>query len=139
MDTRKLVAAALITAAPGQVLITQRRADQPLPLKWELPGGKIEPGESPEAALARELDEELGVEVEDVHIWAVLHHRYERYEVIMLVYRCQLARGQEVRCREVADFAWCAPNALSGYDLLAADRPLIDRLVAEGVPGFEPG
>ena len=132
--TRKLVVAGLITSDQGRVLITQRRADQPLPLQWELPGGKIEPGEPPPQALARELAEELGVRVVIGQIWDVLHHVYDGYEVIMLVYHCQVRPAEEVRCLEVQDFAWCAPAELGRYDMLPADRPLIERLVGEGLP-----
>jgi len=131
---RKLVVAGLIADDDGRVLITQRRADQPLPLYWELPGGKIEPGESPEVALARELREELDADVEIDRVWDVLFHAYPAYDVLMLVYRCRLAPGAEARCREVADLAWCRPSELAGYELLPADAPLADRLVAEGVP-----
>ena len=65
MRDRKLVVAGLILGE-GRVLITQRRADQALPLQWEFPGGKVEPGEAPVAALVRELREEIGVEVADL-------------------------------------------------------------------------
>jgi 8-oxo-dGTP diphosphatase len=132
-SSRKLVVAGMIVR-DGTILLTQRRADQPLPLRWELPGGKIESGESPVVALARELREELGVRVEVGRIWEVLHHRYPDYEVIMLVYVCQLAPGQVPRCLEVADLAWCTPGDLGRYDILPADAPLVDRLLAEGVP-----
>lgn len=138
MTTRKLVAAGLITSDDGRVLLTQRRADQSLPLGWEFPGGKIEPGESPEEALARELDEEIGVAVSIGRIWDVLHHRYDDGEVVMLVYHCRLTPGQTVRCLEVADYAWCRPDELLRYDCLPADRPLIERLVREGLPAFPP-
>lgn len=134
LPTRKLVVAGLITSDRGRVLITQRRADQPLPLQWELPGGKIEAGESPAQALARELAEELGVRVDIGRIWDVLHHGYDDYEVVMLVYHCRLRQDEEVRCLEVQDFAWCVPAELAGYDILPADRPLVDRLVNEGLP-----
>jgi 8-oxo-dGTP diphosphatase len=131
--SRKLVVAGLIVSEQT-ILITQRRADQALPLQWELPGGKIEPGESPQAALARELFEELGVEAVVGRVWEVLYHRYPDYEVVMIVYVCSLPAGQAPRCVEVADLAWCTPEDLTRYAILPADRPLVERLRAEGVP-----
>jgi 8-oxo-dGTP diphosphatase len=132
----KLVVAALCGTADGRVLLTRRRPDQPLPDQWELPGGKIEPGEAPDEALVRELVEELGARVEVGPVWDVLHHRYPDGAVLMLVYACRLLPGESPRCLEVADLAWVAPDDLDGYDVLAADRPLLDRLRSEGLPGF---
>jgi 8-oxo-dGTP diphosphatase len=134
---RIIVAAGLITDDQGRVLITQRRADQPHPLAWEFPGGKIEPGESPTGALARELAEEIGAAVEVGRVWDVLYHDYGSFEVIMLVYHCRLGRGQQAKCLEVKDMAWCSPAELAAYEILPADQPLIERLVREDVPrGF---
>jgi 8-oxo-dGTP diphosphatase len=129
---RTLVVAGLIVR-DGVVLITQRRADQALPLQWEFPGGKVEPGEAPVAALARELTEEIGVTVEVGRIWDVLFHAYPTFDLVMLVYACRLVEG-EPRAVEVADVAWVAPPDLPRWDILPADRPLVARLVAEGPP-----
>lgn len=134
MRTRTLVVAGLITSADGRLLITQRRADQNLPLKWEFPGGKVEPGESPEQALVRELGEEIGASTQIDRIWDVLFHAYETFDLVMLVYHCRLLPGQEIRCVQVNDFAWCRPEELGAYDILAADQSLVDRLVREGLP-----
>ncbi len=132
--TRKLVVAGLIIGDDGRVLITQRRADQPLPLQWEFPGGKVEAGESPVEALTRELREEIGVEVAVGRIWDVLFHAYPDFDLVMLVYACRITDG-EPRPVEVADLAWMATTALPGdFDILPADRPLVDRLIAEGPP-----
>ena len=129
---RKLVVAGLIVR-DGVVLITQRRADQALPLQWEFPGGKVEPGEAPTAALVRELREEIGVTVEVGRIWDVLFHAYDAFDLVMLVYACRLVEG-EPRAVEVADLAWAKPGELPRWDILPADRPLVDRLVSEGPP-----
>ena len=135
MRPRKLVVAGLIIGADRRVLITQRRADQALPLQWEFPGGKVEPGEAPVAALARELAEELGVRVTVGRIWDVLFHAYPDFDLVMLVYACRLAPGSEPRAVEVADLAWVATDELPGaWDILPADRPLVERLAAEGPP-----
>jgi len=132
VSERKLVVAGLIAEA-GRVLITQRRADQSLPLAWEFPGGKVEPGEAPVAALARELAEELGIAVEVGAIWDVLFHAYPTFDLVMLVYACRITGG-EPRAVEVADLAWVAVDALPAWDILPADRALVARLVDEGAP-----
>jgi 8-oxo-dGTP diphosphatase len=129
---RTLVVAGLM-AREGRVLITQRRADQALPLQWEFPGGKVEPGEAPTTALARELAEEIGVTVEVGRIWDVLFHAYPAFDLVMLVYACRIVEG-EARAVEVADVQWVACAELPAWDILPADRPLVDRLVSEGPP-----
>jgi 8-oxo-dGTP diphosphatase len=129
---RKLVVAGLIVDG-DRVLITQRRADQSLPLQWEFPGGKVEPGEAPVAALVRELVEEIGVVVEVGEIWDVLFHAYPAFDLVMLVYACRISDG-EPRAVEVADVAWVAVDELRAWDILPADRPLVDRLVDERPP-----
>ena len=136
MRERKLVVAGLIIGTDGRILITQRRADQALPLQWEFPGGKVEPGEAPTAALARELTEELGVEVIVGRIWDVLFHAYPAFDLVMLVYACRLTPASPPpRAVEVADLVWIEPRALpGGHDILPADRPLVERLVVEGAP-----
>jgi 8-oxo-dGTP diphosphatase len=135
---RKLVVAGLIVGDDRRVLITQRRADQALPLQWELPGGKVEPGEAPIAALERELREELGARVIVGRIWDVLFHPYETiaeaFDLVMLVYACRLAPGEVPRAVEVADLAWVVARELPAWDILPADRPLVDRLAEEGPP-----
>jgi len=130
---RKLVVAGLIIGDDHRILITQRRADQELPLLWEFPGGKVEPGESPVAALVRELGEEIGVTVAVERIWEVLFHAYPAFDLVMLVYVCRIVEGTP-RAVEVADLAWVAAHDLRRWDILPADRPLVDRLGVENLP-----
>ncbi|CAN5528684.1 (deoxy)nucleoside triphosphate pyrophosphohydrolase [soil metagenome] len=133
--TRTLVVAGLMVRE-GRVLITQRTAVQKQPalaLKWEFPGGKLEPGESPTAALVRELREEIGVTVEVGRVWEVLFHAYPAFDLVMLVYAATIVDG-EPRCIEVNDTAWVAVADLGGWDILPADRPLVERLLTEGPP-----
>ena len=126
---RKLVVAALVRDASGRVLLTQRRADQPMPLYWELPGGKVEPGEAPVDALARELREELGCGARVGRIDEVVFHAYDDFDLYMLVYACALEDAP--RAVEVAQLAWVPPPALPTYRVLPADVALVERLARE--------
>jgi len=132
--TRLLVVAALIWQE-GRVLLSRRRVDQAMPNLWEFPGGKVEAGEPPDEALAREVREELGCQVAVGRIDDVVFHAYPTFDLYMLVYACRLVPGSVPRVATVADLAWARPDELPGaWDILPADRPLIDRLQAEGTP-----
>ena len=134
--TRKLVVAALCTDAHGRILLTQRRADQPMPLLWEFPGGKVEPGEAPVAALAREIHEELGCAARVGRIEEVVFHAYAEFDLYMLVYACTL--DGVPRAVEVADLAWVPPPELTRYPVLPADVALVERLSHERVLPAKP-
>ena len=121
-----LVVAAYVARA-GKVMICQRRAEVHNGLKWEFPGGKLEAGESPEAALARELREELGVEARVGRICDAVHYRYPEREVLVLFYRCELAAG-EPRTLDCNAIEWVAPADLKRYDFAGADRAFVERL-----------
>jgi 8-oxo-dGTP diphosphatase len=126
--TRKLVVAALVREG-GRVLVSRRRADQPMPLLWEFPGGKVEPGEDPVVALAREVREELGCEVRVGRIHEVVFHAYQAFDLVMLVYECAIVLGVPAAV-QVAEIAWVEATRLPELELLPADYPLARALAA---------
>ena len=103
--------------------MSRRRADQSMPLLWEFPGGKVEPGEAPADALAREVREELGCGVAVGRVRDVVFHRYDDFDLYMLVYPCEIIDGTP-RAVEVAAIEWVEPARLPALDLLPADFPL---------------
>lgn len=130
----RLVVAALILRAAGdvrEVLICQRKPDQPMSLKWEFPGGKIEPGESPEDALARELDEELGITAIIGRRIARIRHKYRNGGIIDLQFFQVDEFSGKLENRIFNDMRWSPMTALPDYDFLAADLGLI-RDLSEG-------
>jgi 8-oxo-dGTP diphosphatase len=118
------VVAAILKDSVGRVLINQRPEGKPWAGYWEFPGGKIEIGETPQAALNRELHEELGVEVLDAGPWIHLSHDYPEQHVDLQVWRVRSYRG-EPRARESQSLSWVAEHELSGWNLLPADAPIV--------------
>ncbi|MDP9053521.1 MAG: (deoxy)nucleoside triphosphate pyrophosphohydrolase [Acidobacteriota bacterium] len=109
----------------GKILICRRRADQPHALKWEFPGGKLERGESPEAALVRELREELGIESEAGRELARYAFTYPAGKSILLIFLRVTAWRGEIENRIFETVAWESPEALRRYDFLEGDAPFI--------------
>ena len=125
----RFVAAALIVRG-GEVLICQRRPDQPMGLQWEFPGGKIEQGESPEQALARELDEELGIKASVGARVTHIRHNYRHGGAVDLQFFAVHEFTGELENRIFQQFRWVRLEDLPQYDFLTADRGLIRDLAA---------
>ncbi len=125
----RFVAAALIVR-DKEVLIGQRRPDQPMASLWEFPGGKIEPGESPQQALARELTEELGIRAEVGPAVTRIRHHYRRGGAVDLQFFTVREFSGEIDNQIYQQVRWVKLEDLPGYDFLAADRGLIKDLAA---------
>jgi len=125
------VACALILDRDGRVLLAQRPAHKHLALQWEFPGGKVEPGESPAAALIREIDEELGSRIEITRGLPPFVHHYATISIEMHPFVCRLADSTSAPvAHEHVALAWVKPADVSGYDLAAADVPLLPALTS---------
>jgi 8-oxo-dGTP diphosphatase len=126
-----LVAACALVDADGRVLIAQRPAGKPMAGLWEFPGGKVEDGEAPEASLIRELQEELGIVVNEACLAPLTFasHAYPDFHLLMPLYVCRRWEGQ-VTAQEGQTLAWVKPNRLRDYEMPPADVPLISHLMA---------
>ena len=129
--------AAGILERDGRVLICRRRADQPHPLKWEFPGGKIEAGESPEEALVRELREELGVESEPAEEIVRYQFAYPGKPPILLIFLKVSAWTGDIEDRSFDTVLWESPALLGGYDFLEGDAPFILRMASGQIEQIE--
>lgn len=120
------VAAALIFHE-GKLLISQRRPDDHLPNLWEFPGGKVEPGETFESCLAREIREELGVEIAVGRLVEDLIHAYPEKTVRLRFYQCRMVSGSP-EAIHVQAIRWISREELTQIDFPEADAQLIERL-----------
>ncbi|MEL0076729.1 MAG: 8-oxo-dGTP diphosphatase MutT [Alphaproteobacteria bacterium] len=120
------VSAVALIDVDGRVLLAQRPEGKSMAGLWEFPGGKIEPGETPEAALIRELDEELGINTKESCLAPIsfASHSYETFHLVMLVYACRKWQGHP-RPIEGGALAWVRANKLRDYPMPPADLPLI--------------
>jgi 8-oxo-dGTP diphosphatase len=123
----RAVAAALIVRG-SEILICQRREDQPMALQWEFPGGKVEPGETAEEALQRELNEELGIEASVGSLVTRIRHTYRNGGAVDLQFFAVAKFSGELVNRIFHDIRWVKLKDLPDYDFLVADRPLVREL-----------
>ena len=125
-----LVVACALVDADGRVLIAQRPEGKALAGLWEFPGGKLEAGERPEAALIRELHEEIGITVQEACLAPLTFasHAYEDFHLLMPLYICRRWEGLAV-AREGQNLAWVRASKLRDYPMPAADIPLIPHLI----------
>ena len=121
-----LVSAVALIDADGRLLLAQRPEGKSMAGLWEFPGGKVEPGETPEAALIRELHEELGIETKESCLAPLTFasHAYEGFHLLMPVFACRRWQGIPSP-REGQTLAWVATNRLRDYPMPPADLPLI--------------
>ncbi len=125
-----LVVACALIDADGRLLIAERPAGKPLAGLWEFPGGKVEPGETPEATLIRELHEELGIETKAACLAPLTFasHSYDDFHLLMPLYICRRYEGIPVP-REGQRLKWVRATQLRDYPMPPADEPLIPHLI----------
>lgn len=125
----KTVVAAVIERSDRRLLIGQRRRGDTSPLKWEFPGGKVEKGETPEDALARELKEELGATLQRcIPIGRVVHKYAEAPDQLEILFFAASISEVELTPRRFEKTAWVLPKELAAYDFLAANSGLVANL-----------
>lgn len=124
-----LVVAVALVDVDGRILLARRPAGKPMAGLWEFPGGKVGAGETPEAALVRELREELGVDTAESCLapFAFASHGYPDFHLLMPLYVCRVWRGRPDP-REGQEIAWVRPSRLDDYEMPPADRPLVAML-----------
>ncbi len=121
-----LVSAVALIDVDGRILLTQRPEGKPMAGLWEFPGGKVEPGETPEHALIRELQEELGIDTWESCLAPLTFasHGYQDFHLLMPLFACRKWQGTP-QPRENQALKWVRPNALRDYPMPPADIPLI--------------
>lgn len=125
-----LVAACALVDGDGRILLAQRPEGKSMAGLWEFPGGKVEPGETPEAALVRELEEELGIRTKVACLAPLTFasHSYETFHLLMPLFVCRRYDGT-ARGKEGQSLKWVRPQSLRDYPMPPADEPLIPYLI----------
>jgi 8-oxo-dGTP diphosphatase len=135
MSRPKKVAAALVVR-DGRILVAQRRFDDRLGGHWEFPGGKIEPGETPEDCLVREFQEEFAMAIRPHSYFGRSDHTYELGSVELHAYWA-LSLSEPVELNAHEEYRWLLPEEIPALKLAPADLPLIARVLSEGLPALD--
>jgi 8-oxo-dGTP diphosphatase len=128
MSARTIRVVAAVLEKDGQYLITQRRATAVLPLLWEFPGGKVEPGETDVQALKREVRHRLGAEIDCGKLISFVSHPYENYVVDLFLYECTL-KSDVLEPRAVNAFKWVTSAEFDQYPFTPADEASMNKLL----------
>lgn len=126
--SRPIRVVAAVIARDGRYLITQRRPTAVLPLLWEFPGGRVEPGESDADALRREVMHRLGVEVNVGTLISFVSHPYERYTVALHLYECTIVQGEPLE-QNVLAYRWVTSVDFDQYPFTPADEISMSKLL----------
>ncbi len=129
-ELRTIRVVAALVERDGRYLITQRRETAVLPLLWDFPGGRVEDGETDEAALAREVMERLGVSVQVRQLISFVNHPYEKYAVDLYLYECVL-QSDPLSCRAVKDYAWVTSEEMEKFSFTPVDEASMSKLLGE--------
>jgi 8-oxo-dGTP diphosphatase len=127
-STRTIRVVAAVLEKDGKYLITQRRATAVLPLMWEFPGGRVEPGETDVQALKREVMHRLGADIEVGKLISFVSHPYEHYVVDLFLYECTLA-GEKLEARAVTAYRWVSSAEFDQYPFTPADEASMNKLL----------
>lgn len=130
-EKRTIRVVAAVLERDGKYLITQRRATAVLPLMWEFPGGRVEPGETDQQALERELHHRLAVTITVGKLMSFVSHPYESYIVDLFLYECTLL-SEPVEPRAVNAFGWVASGDFDQYPFTPADEASMTKLLGVG-------
>ena len=128
---KTIVTASIIINSAFEVLIAQRNNESKLASKWEFPGGKIEPGETPQECLYRELVEEMDIHVQVKDLFDTVYHSYDHGSIVLQAYLCYIESG-EPQPLEHQKIRWVSIQDLLNYDLAPADIPIAQKLIREG-------
>ena len=118
------VSCAIIFDQNQRILVTQRSATMPLPLKWEFPGGKVEAHESAEESLHREIKEELDLDIQIISALSPTIHQYATKTIRLIPFVCRIVSGQ-ITLYEHRDYRWLKPGELLSLDWAEADLPVV--------------
>jgi 8-oxo-dGTP diphosphatase len=124
------IVTAAIIEKDNRLLIAQREGGSHMEYKWEFPGGKLEPGETPEECIVREIKEELDMKIEVLDIYKVVQFKYMEKDILLLAYKCRLLEG-EGKTIECNDFRWVKRDELNNFDFVPADVAIVEKILKD--------